>query len=161
MMSELRKIKSFTDLEAWRKGHQLVLVVYEITRLFPKDEIFGLISQMRRCVVSITCNIAEGFSRRTWREKMQFYSVACGSLTELQNQLLIARDVGYLMNAKFQAIAQLTIEVQKIVNGFRTYAFSVIPAPEPESRPINEPFLDSRLRGNDNITVKTGQTRKS
>lgn len=116
-MSEVRKIKSFTDLEAWRKGHQLVLVIYEITRQFPKDEIFGLISQMRRCVVSITCNIAEGFSRRTWREKIQFYSIACGSLTELQNQLLIARDVGYLSNEKFHEIANLTIEVQRIVGG--------------------------------------------
>ena len=74
---------------------------------------------MRRCVVSITSNIAEGFSRNTARDKYQFYSIAQGSLTELQNQLIIARDVGYLQDSKFQDIAGQTIVVNKLINGLK------------------------------------------
>ena len=80
---------------------------------------FDLVNQMRRCVVSITSNIAEGFSRTTNKDKYQFYSIAQGSLTELQNQLLIARDVGYLKNDIFQKIAQQTIIVHKLINGLK------------------------------------------
>ena len=80
---------------------------------------FGLISQMKRCVVSITSNLAEGFGRNTVRDKCQFYSMAQGSLAELQNQLLIARDVGYLKDGNFQKIAQQTIIVNKLINGLK------------------------------------------
>lgn len=114
---ENTKIKSFTDLDAWKEAHQLVLYIYKITKSFPKDEIFGLINQMRRCVVSITSNIAEGFSRQSYKEKLQFYSIALGSTTELQNQLIVARDVSYISKEKFQEIAQQTITVHKIING--------------------------------------------
>jgi four helix bundle protein len=87
---ESEKIYSFTDLKAWKQGHELVLFVYEITKHFPQNEVFGLTSQMRRAVVSITSNIAEGFSRISNKEKAQFYSIALGSLTEIQNQSYIA-----------------------------------------------------------------------
>lgn len=110
-------IKSFTDLNAWKEGHRLVLAIYEITKLFPKEEVFGLISQMRRCAVSITSNIAEGFSRQSYKEKVQFYSMAQGSVTELQNQLIIARDIGFIEKDKFQEIALQSITVHKIING--------------------------------------------
>lgn len=110
-------IKSFTDLNAWKEGHKLVLAIYELTKFFPKEEVFGLISQMRRCAVSITSNIAEGFSRQSYKEKVQFYSMAQGSVTELQNQLIIARDVGFIMKDKFQEIALQSITVHKIING--------------------------------------------
>lgn len=110
MRSEQR-IKSFTDLNAWKGGHKLVIMIYETTEEFPLKEQFGLTNQMRRCVVSITSNIAEGFSRTTVKEKYQFYTMAQGSLTELQNQLLITKDVGYISNDEFQKIAQQTIVV--------------------------------------------------
>ncbi len=113
------KIKSFTDLYAWREGHKLILIIYKTTKDFPKEEIFGIISQMRRCAISITSNIAEGFSRNTNKDKHQFYSMAQRSLTELQNQLLIAKDVGYLKNSDFQEIAQQTIIVSKLINGLK------------------------------------------
>jgi len=113
------KIKSFTDLYAWKEGHKLVLVVYKVTERFPQKETFGLTSQMRRCAISITSNIAEGFSRTTSKDKRQFYSIAQGSLTELQNQLLISRDIGYLENTRFQEIAQQTILVNKLLNGLK------------------------------------------
>lgn len=111
------KIKSFTDLDAWKEGHRLVLMIYEITRSFPKEEIFGLLSQMRRCAISITSNVAEGFSRQSYKEKAQFYSVAQGSVTELQNQLLISKDIGLIAKEKFNEIAMQSIKVHKIING--------------------------------------------
>jgi len=111
------KIKSFTDLDAWKEGHKLVLMIYDITKIFPKEEVFGLVSQMRRCVVSITSNIAEGFSRQSYKEKAQLYSVAQGSVTELQNQLLIAKDVGFITKEKFHEVATQSITVHKIING--------------------------------------------
>ncbi|MBU4360371.1 four helix bundle protein [Candidatus Parcubacteria bacterium] len=114
-MSE--KITSFTKLIAWQKGHQLILEIYQVTKDFPKEEMFGLISQLRRAVVSYTSNIAEGFSRQTYKNKAHFYSISLGSLTEVQNQLLIAKDVGYIEDEKFNELASSTVELSKITNG--------------------------------------------
>ncbi|MCK4524941.1 MAG: four helix bundle protein [Candidatus Andersenbacteria bacterium] len=113
----MEKIKSFTDLIAWQKGHQLVISVYKITNNFPQKEIFALTNQMCRCAISITSNIAEGFSRKGTKEKIQFYHMSLGSLTELQNQLLIARDIDYLSNEEFTKLADQTVEVSKLING--------------------------------------------
>ena len=82
------KIKSFTDLQVWQEGHKLVLLIYKVTKKFPKEELFGLTNQIKRAGVSITSNIAEGFSRQSYKEKLQFYYMSLGSLTEIQNQLL-------------------------------------------------------------------------
>ncbi len=119
MNQELGKtpIKSFTDLDAWKESHKLVLIIYEVTKKFPKDEIFGLTSQIRRATVSITSNIAEGFSRQSYKEKVQFYCIALGSLTELQNQLLISKDINYVSKAEFDSIAAQTVKASKILNG--------------------------------------------
>ena len=78
---------------------------------------FGLNSQIRRCAVSITSNIAEGFSRQSYKEKIQFYFVSLGSVTELQNQILIAKDVNYINKEQFQYIAEQSVKVHKIING--------------------------------------------
>lgn len=102
---------------AWQEGHKLVLQVYQLTKLWPKEELFGLISQIRRATVSITSNIAEGFSRNTWKDKSQFYFIALGSVTEAQNQLLIARDLGYLKNEEFRITADMSVVINKLVNG--------------------------------------------
>ena len=117
MENEKSKIKSFTDLNAWKEGHKLLLDVYKISGGFPEKEIFGLTSQMRRCAVSITSNIAEGFSRQSFKEKIQFYFMALGSVTEIQNQLLISRDIGYLTKDKFDPLAKQTIKLKKIIFG--------------------------------------------
>lgn len=111
------KIKSFTNLVAWQEGHRLVLGIYQSTRNFPKEEMFGLTSQLRRAVVSVTSNIAEGFSRNGGKEKLQFYRMALGSLAEIQNQLLIAKDVEFLARDEFTKIANRTIIVSKLLNG--------------------------------------------
>ena len=110
------KIKSFTDLKAWQKAHKLVLETYKLCQSFPKEELYGLASQMKRAAVSISSNIAEGFSRQTKKEKTQMYYIALGSLTELQNQLVIARDLKFISDTAFDSIAKLTIEVSKLVN---------------------------------------------
>lgn len=117
MGGESQKIKSFTDLDAWKYGHQLILDIYQITKSFPHEEQFGLTSQLRRAAVSYTSNIAEGFSRNSFKEKLHFYSIALGSLTEIQNQLLIARDLGYLKKEDFDGIAAQTVRLSKISNG--------------------------------------------
>lgn len=111
-----KKIRSFTDLKAWELGHKLVLLVYEMTDKFPKEERFTLTSQMRRAAISITSNISEGFSRQSYSEKVQFYSMAQGSLTELQNQVLVARDVGHLNKKDFDKLAKLAVEVHKLIS---------------------------------------------
>jgi len=79
------EIKDFTNLNAWKEGHRLVLSVYEFTKEFPEDERFGLISQLRRASVSITSNIAEGFARYYFKDKVRFYYMARGSVSEVQN----------------------------------------------------------------------------
>lgn len=111
------KIKSFTDLNAWKEGHSLALDIYRITKTFPPDERHGLIDQMRRCCISITSNIAEGFSRKSKKEKAQFFYTSLGSVTELQNQLLLARDIGYMQKPDFKSLADKTVIASKLING--------------------------------------------
>lgn len=116
-MAENTKIKSFTDLDAWREAHKLVLKIYEKTKEFPKEEMLCLVNQMRRCAISITSNIAEGFSRNSSKEKIQFYYISLGLSTELQSQLLICRDLKYIKNEDFNVVAEQTVKVCKIING--------------------------------------------
>jgi four helix bundle protein len=114
---EKDKIKTFTDLKAWQQSHKLVVMIYKVSEDFPNKETFGLTSQMRRAVVSITSNIAEGFSRQSYSDKIRFYHIAQGSNTELQNQLLVAKDVGYLVSEKFEEIAEQSVTAHKLING--------------------------------------------
>ena len=116
-MNQESKIKSFTDLIAWQEGHKLVLMIYNITKQFPKEEIFGLTNQLRRAVVSFTSNIAEGFSRQSYKDKIKFYYISLGSLTEVQNQLLIAKDIKYISQEDFNKTTEQTTKVSKIING--------------------------------------------
>jgi four helix bundle protein len=94
-----------------------VLAIYKATKNFPSNEQFGLTSQIRRAVVSITSNLSEGFSRQTIADKTHFYAMSLGSSTEVQNQLLIARDLSFLPKTDFERLAALSIEVNKLVNG--------------------------------------------
>jgi four helix bundle protein len=82
-MNTTSKIQSFTDLNVWREGHKLVVSVYKTTKNIPKTETYLLVDQMRRAASSITANVAEGFGRRSYKEKLQFYFLAQGSLTEI------------------------------------------------------------------------------
>lgn len=105
------KTKSFRDLIVWQKAYKLTLDIYRITVGFPKEERYGIISQMRRAAVSISSNISEGYSRQHKLEYKQFLSVAYGSLSELQTQLLISKDLRYLAEADYNVLAVLINEV--------------------------------------------------
>lgn len=122
VLSMKSKIVYFWDLESWKEAHQLVLEVYRITKIFPKDELFGLVSQMRRADVSISSNIAEGFSRRTAKDKVLFYTRSLCSLAELQNQLILSKDLAYLDRKNFKHVFKQAIKVQKLINGLNKSA---------------------------------------
>ena len=99
-IQEKMKAERFEDLHVWKKAHKPVLEIYNITRGFPTEEKFGLVSQMRRAAVSIPANIAEGFKKRTLRDKSNFYNIAQGSLEELRYYLILSKDLGFLQNNK-------------------------------------------------------------
>lgn len=110
-------IKSFKDLHAWQHGHQLAISIYKETTNFPTEERYLLVNQLRRAAVSITSNIAEGFTRKGRKEKAQFYRNSLGSLTEIESQLLICRDIGYITQDTFTHLHEKTIVVSKLLNG--------------------------------------------
>lgn len=111
------KINKFGDLNTWKEGHKLALLIYRVTDSFPAKENYALTDQMRRDGVSVTSNVAEGFTRQGVKEKVQFYLISKGSLTELQNQLYIARDISYITFGKFSEIMNQTIIVHKLLTG--------------------------------------------
>ena len=112
----MKTLRNFTDLIVWQKSHKLVLRIYKLVKLFPREEQFGLSNQLRRSAVSITSNIAEGFGRRGGKEKAQFYSYALSSSYEAQNQIMIARDVGFISLSKAEIILEESIEINKVLN---------------------------------------------
>ena len=114
---EVRKINNFSDLVVWQKGHQLVLVVYKLTKLFPPEEKFGIISQIQRAVTSITANIAEGYERYHFKDKIKFYYYSRGSLAEVQNFLFVAKDLKIITERDFEEAFEKTNEVRKLING--------------------------------------------
>lgn len=118
------KISNFTDLKTWQLGHQIVLDIYKLTRTFLREELFGLVSQLRRAAISITSNIAEGFSRSTAKDKAYFYAVSLGSLTEVQNQLIIAKDLGYTPEDQSTELIFRITETIRMTNGLMKSASS-------------------------------------
>ncbi len=109
-------ITSYKDLIVWQKSMDLVTLIYKITDKFPKTEIYGLTSQMRRCAVSIPSNIAEGSARKTRRDYGQFLHIAYGSGAELETQAEIAKRLGFNNSLDYNKINQLLIEVMKMLN---------------------------------------------
>jgi four helix bundle protein len=107
--------KTFQDLVVWQKAHQFVLDIYALTAEFPKTEIYGLTSQMRRAAVSIPANIGEGFKKRTKPEKSRFLNIAQGSLEETRYYLILARDLNYTDTTA--QLLQLE-EVSKLLNAY-------------------------------------------
>ncbi|MDB9526271.1 four helix bundle protein [Oscillatoria sp. CS-180] len=107
--------KSFEDLIVWQKAHQFVLGTYAYTEKFPKTEMYGLVSQLRRAAVSVPANIAEGFKRRTKPDKARLMNIAQGSLEECQYYLILARDLGYGDSA---ALKRQLDEVSKLLDAY-------------------------------------------
>lgn len=109
-------INSYRELIVWQKSFELSKKIYLITREFPKSEIYGLVSQMRRCAVSIPSNIAEGHTRGYKQEYIQFLRIAFASGAELETQLLLAKELGYIDENDFKIINELLTEVMKMLN---------------------------------------------
>ena len=117
MNNSVKTIKEFTDLLAWQEAHKLVLLIYKTTKKFPKEELYSLTDQIRRASVSITSNIAEGFGRQSYKEKIQFYYLAQGSLVEVKNQIIIARDVGYIRPDVYESIKLQSENAHRLLQG--------------------------------------------
>ena len=119
MKSDEPRPRGYKDLIVWQKAMQLVKAIYLLTREFPSDERFGLISQMRRAAVSVASNIAEGQARHSTGEFIQFVSHAEGSVAELETQLLIAVDLGFCEQQAASPIFGLLLELRKMLNALR------------------------------------------
>ena len=119
----MSEIKSFEDLDVWQKGKLLTLEIYEISSHFPKDEVFGISSQVKRAALSVPANIAEGFGRFHYLDKAKFYLNARGSLYELKSHLLIARELGFISDGaaddSFELIDQLSLKINNLINATR------------------------------------------
>ena len=113
----MEKIQKFTDLIVWQEGHKLVLSIYSLTKDLPKAEVYGLVSQIQRSAVSITSNIAEGFGRRGQKEKIQFYYIAHGSLTETENLIFVIRDAKLIEKEICDRLFDQIHKVQGLLNG--------------------------------------------
>ena len=108
-------MKDFKELRVWSKAHELAILVYKLTRAFPRDEVYGLTSQVRRSAASIGANIAEGYGRHSDGEMTRFLQIARGSASETEYHLLLAKDLGFLQEADFQVAEQAVVVVQRML----------------------------------------------
>ena len=112
---EKKKMQSYQDLIAYQRAYQLTLDIYESTKRFPKEETFGIVSQMRRSAVSIPCNISEGYCRNHRKEYVQFLNIALGSCGELETLLTLSRDLKYISQSEFENLYKSKAEVSRIL----------------------------------------------
>jgi len=110
------KINSFTELTVWQRAHELVLLVYKLTASFPRSELFGMVSQLRRASASVPANIAEGFGRRTTKELLRSLQIAAGELEETRYFLILSRDLGYVAAPRFEEGRTLCDSVGQLIN---------------------------------------------
>jgi four helix bundle protein len=108
-------VKDFKELRVWSKAHELTICIYNLTRAFPRDEIYGLTSQVRRSSASIGANIAEGCGRRSDGEMSRFLQIARGSASETEYHFLLAKDLGFLSEGDFRKTEQRVVEVQRML----------------------------------------------
>src|SRR5947208_7214157 len=108
-------MKDFRELKVWGKAHEITLLCYKLTAKFPKDELTGLVSQIRRCSASIPANIAEGCGRAGNSELHRFLQIACGSASELEYHFLLARDLGYLEPQSYSSMLTKMLEMKRML----------------------------------------------
>lgn len=112
-------IKTFKDLTAWQLAFEVAVIIYSVTKSFPKEEQFGLTNQIRRASVFVSSNIAEGFGRNNSKEKDQFYGIAYGSLLEVESQLLLSFELGYIKQPDFDKTINKISETQRVLSGLK------------------------------------------
>jgi four helix bundle protein len=110
-------VTSYRDLIAWQKAMELVDLIYRATRAFPAEELYGLTNQLRRSAVSVPCNMAEGRGRRSIKEFLRFLSIACGSLHEVETQVLVAERQAYVSQEGARDLLKRTDEVSRLISG--------------------------------------------
>ena len=110
-------VREFYDLIAWKKAHAVTLDIYRLCKQFPKDELFGVVSQLRRASSSVSANIAEGFGRYHYKDRQRFYYHARGSVVEVQNFLFLSRDLQFIDVGVYGEMMSKTMEVKKLING--------------------------------------------
>jgi len=111
----------YKNLDVWIEARKLTKIIYDSTQDYPKEEIFGLTNQIRRCAVSVPSNIAEGCGRNTSKETIHFLFIARGSLYELETQIYVSFDLDYINDEKLAAILNQIILCKKLLNGFINY----------------------------------------
>lgn len=111
-------VRDFREIKVWGKGHQLALMIYQVTKTFPRDELYGLVSQMRRSSTSIPTNIAEGCGKGSDAELARFMQISMGSASELEYQLLLAKDLGYLQPDDHQKLHRAIVEIKMMLGPF-------------------------------------------
>ena len=119
-MNSEDRVKSYQDLIVWQKSMELVERVYRMSKVFPKEELYGLSSQIRRAAVSIPSNIAEGQARKSTAEFLNFLSIAQGSRAEVETQTLIAQRLGYVTEKQISYILSLLDEISRMLNTLRS-----------------------------------------
>jgi four helix bundle protein len=112
-------VRTHRDLDVWKKSIDLVTLIYKYTAEYPKDEVYGLTSQIRRCAVSIPSNIAEGSARTTRKDFSHFLAIALGSVAELETQLIISRNLNYLSEAVLDELISELISIRRMTLGLR------------------------------------------
>ncbi|MBU0672043.1 MAG: four helix bundle protein [Candidatus Margulisbacteria bacterium] len=112
-----KKFNGFKDLIVWQKAYELSLLIYRKTASFPRSETYGLVSQLRRCSVSVPSNISEGYERKGSKEYQRFLNIAKGSLGELETQILLAKDLGYIKQESWKEIDDLRQETMRTLRG--------------------------------------------
>lgn len=114
---KMEKIQKFKDLIAWQEAHKLVLKIYTLTKTFPREELFVLTSQLRRASISVSSNIAEGFTRNSKKDKSYFYLISKGSISEVESQLTVAKDLGYVSESDFRNCESQMSRVDRLASG--------------------------------------------
>lgn len=112
---------NYTELDVWKYSRELVKLIYELTKSFPNDELYGLTNQIRRCVISVPSNIAEGVGRQSNKETIHFLFIAKGSLNEVETQLYLSFDLEYISEEELKNILEKVISNKKLINGFINY----------------------------------------
>jgi four helix bundle protein len=110
-------LKNYKELQVWQKSYQLCLVIYKLTNTFPKEERFGITSQIRRAAVSVPSNIAEGYGRKTTREYIQALYIAYGSVCELETQILLSSDLGYIKIEDLTPLQENMGDIERMLKG--------------------------------------------
>ena len=109
-------METHKDLRVWHQSIELVTAIYLITKTFPKEELFGLVSQMRRAAVSVPSNIAEGYARGTDREKLHFLRISSGSMSEIETQVMLSLNLGYIGQDSYEELSEKVTSVWKQLN---------------------------------------------